>query len=60
MPRGNTTRVVRVTLDGAADVFGEPSLTVPDLEPVEKELLVELAASPENGAQCPAPRPTNS
>jgi hypothetical protein len=42
------------------DVFREPSLTALDLEPVEKELLVELAACPESDAQCPAPRPTNS
>lgn len=51
--QGNTVRVFRVSLDGAEDVSDEPSLAAPGLEPVEKELLVDLAACPESGAESP-------
>jgi hypothetical protein len=50
---GNTVRVFRVSLDGAEDVSEEPSLAAPGLDPVEKELLVDLAACPESGAESP-------
>jgi hypothetical protein len=50
---GNTVRVFRVSLNGAEDVSGEPSLAAPGLEPVEKELLVDLADCPASGATTP-------
>ena len=50
---GNTVRVFWVSLDGAEDVSDEPSLAAPGLDPVEKELLVNLAACPESGAESP-------
>jgi hypothetical protein len=50
---GNTVRIFRVSLRGAEDVIDEPSLAAPGLEPVEKELLVDLAACPESGAESP-------
>lgn len=50
---GNTVRIFRVSLDGAEDVSGEPSLAAPDLEPVEKDLVVDLADCPPSGAQSP-------
>jgi hypothetical protein len=51
--QGNTVRVFRVSLGDAEDVSDEPSLAAPDLAPVEKELLVDLAACPESGAESP-------
>jgi hypothetical protein len=50
---GNTIRVFRVSLNGAEDISDEPSLAAPGLDPVEKELLVDLAACPESGAESP-------
>lgn len=50
---GNTVRVYKVSLDGAEDVSDEPSLAQPGLEPVEKELLVNLADCPSSGATTP-------
>ena len=50
---GNTVRIYRVSLDGAQDVSDEPSLADPGLEPVEKELLVDLADCPASGATTP-------
>ncbi|MGI8910050.1 MAG: esterase-like activity of phytase family protein [Rubrobacteraceae bacterium] len=50
---GNTVRVFRVSLEGAEDVSDEPSLATPGLEPVEKELLVDLADCPPGGATTP-------
>jgi hypothetical protein len=50
---GNTVRVYKVSLDGAEDVSDEPSLVAPGLEPVEKELLVDLASCPPSGATTP-------
>lgn len=50
---GNTVRIFRVSLDGAEDVSGEPSLTAPDLEPVEKQLVVDLADCPSSGTESP-------
>ncbi|MBA3794048.1 MAG: esterase-like activity of phytase family protein [Rubrobacter sp.] len=54
---GNTVRVFRVSLDGAEDVSGEPSLAAPGLEPVEKELLVDVADCPSGGATTPGTQP---
>ncbi len=51
--QGNTIRVFRVSLEGAEDVSDEPSLAAPGLKPVEKELLVDLAACPEGDAESP-------
>lgn len=56
---GNTIRVFRVSLDGAEEVSDEPSLVAPGLEPAEKELLVDLAACPESGAESPGTQQTN-
>lgn len=50
---GNTVRVFRVSLDDARDVSGEPSLAAPDLAPVEKDLVVDLADCPSSGAESP-------
>lgn len=50
---GNTVRVYRVSLEGAGDVSDEPSLASPGLEPVEKELLVDLAGCPPSDATTP-------
>ncbi|QIN77812.1 esterase-like activity of phytase family protein [Rubrobacter marinus] len=54
---GNTVRVYRVSLDGAEDVTDEPSLAAPGLEPLEKELLVDLADCPSSGATTPGTQP---
>ena len=54
---GNTVRVYKVSLDGAEDVSDEPSLAAPGLEPVEKELLVDLADCPSSGATTPGTQP---
>ncbi len=54
---GNTVRVFRVSLDGAEDVSDEPSLAAPGLEPVEKELLVDVANCPTGGATTPGTQP---
>ena len=54
---GNTVRVFRVSLDGAEDVSDEPSLAAPGLEPVEKELLVDVADCPTGGATTPGTQP---
>ncbi|MGI8858684.1 MAG: esterase-like activity of phytase family protein [Rubrobacteraceae bacterium] len=50
---GNTVRVFRVSLEGAENVSDEPSLATPGLEPVEKELLVDIADCPPDGATTP-------
>jgi len=54
---GNTVRVYKVSLDGAEDVSDEPSLAAPGLEPIEKELLVDLADCPSGGATTPGTQP---
>ena len=54
---GNTVRIFRVSLEGAEDVSDEPSLAAPGLEPVEKELLVDLASCPSGGATTPGTQP---
>lgn len=54
---GNTVRVFRVSLAGAEDVSDEPSLARPGLEPVEKELLVDVADCPSAGATTPGTQP---
>jgi hypothetical protein len=48
---GNTVRIYRVSLDGATDVSGVESLATSDIEPVQKELLVDLADCPPDGAE---------
>jgi hypothetical protein len=54
---GNTVRVFKVSLGGAGDVSDEPSLAAPGLEPVEKELLVDVADCPSSGATTPGTQP---
>jgi len=54
---GNTVRVYKVSLDGAEDVSDETSLAEPGLEPVEKELLVDLADCVPGGATTPGTQP---
>lgn len=50
---GNTIRIYRVSLKRAEDVSDEPTLANPTLEPVNKELLVDLADCPSGGATTP-------
>lgn len=50
---GNTIRIYRVSLKGAEDVSDEPTLANPTLEPVNRELLVDLADCPSGGATTP-------
>ena len=50
---GNTIRIYRVSLDGAEDVSDVESLAESGLEPVEKELLVDLVDCPSDGATTP-------
>jgi hypothetical protein len=56
---GNTIRIYKVSLDSASDVSGVDSLATSDAEPVQKELLVDLADCPSNGATT-APGATQS
>jgi hypothetical protein len=51
--QGNTVRVFRVSLDGAADVSAAQSLAAPGLEPVSKEMVFDLAECPPDGATTP-------
>jgi hypothetical protein len=48
---GNTVRIYRVSLGGARDVSGVDSLAASNLEPLQKELLVDLANCPSSGAK---------
>ena len=48
---GNTVRIYRVSLDGAKDVSRVKSLAASNVEPVHKELLVDLADCPPSGAK---------
>ncbi len=48
---GNTVRIYRVSLDGAKDVSGVESLAASNVEPVQKELLVDLSDCPTGGAK---------
>ncbi len=50
---GNTVRIFRVSLKGADDVSSVESLAATGLEPVEKELLVDLADCPSGDATTP-------
>ena len=54
---GNTVRVFKVSLDGAEDVSDEQRLATSGLEPVEKELLVDVADCPPSGATTPGTQP---
>lgn len=47
---GNTVRIYRVSLGGAEDVSGVDSLATSNVEPVHKELLVDLSDCPPSGA----------
>jgi hypothetical protein len=51
--QGNTVRIYRVSLEGAEDVSDVESLAASGLEPVAKELLVDLADCPPDGATTP-------
>ena len=48
---GNTVRIYRVSLDGATDVSGVDSLAASNVEPLQKELLVDLSDCPSSGAK---------
>jgi hypothetical protein len=50
---GNTVRIYRVSLKGAEDVSGAESLAAAGVEPLEKELLVDLEDCPEGDAESP-------
>lgn len=50
---GNTVRVYGVSLKGAEDVSDRVSLAASGAEPLEKDLLVDLGACPEGGAESP-------
>ena len=54
---GNSVRVYQVSVAGARDVAGEPSLGAPGLAPLAKTLLVDLARCPPGGARHPAAQP---
>lgn len=54
---GNTVRVYKVSLEGAGDVSGEASLATTNIQPVEKELLFDLADCPPSGATTPGTQP---
>jgi len=48
---GNTVRIYRVSLDGAKDISNVESLAASNVEPVQKELLVDLSDCPPDGAK---------
>ena len=48
---GNTVRIYRVSLDGAKDVSNVESLAATNVEPLQKELLVDLSNCPSGGAK---------
>lgn len=50
---GNMVRIYKVSLAGAQDVSDEPSLASTDAQPLEKELLVDLADCPPDGVTTP-------
>jgi hypothetical protein len=54
---GNTVRVYRVSVAGAADVSAEPALADGGSDPLAKSLLVDLAHCPAAGAESPQPQP---
>lgn len=56
---GNTIKIYRVSLEGAADVSGVEGLATSEAKPVQKELLVDLADCPPGGATT-APGATQS
>ncbi len=47
---GNTIKIYRVSLKGAKDVSNVKSLAASNVEPVQKELLVDLGSCPSGGA----------
>jgi hypothetical protein len=54
---GNTVRIFRVSLVGAADVTATTRLSDPGATPLKKELLVDLVNCPPGGAVAPARQP---
>jgi hypothetical protein len=48
---GNTVRIYRVSLDGARAVSNVESLAATNVEPLQKELLVDLSDCPSGGAK---------
>lgn len=54
---GNTVRVYRVSLEGTEDVSDVESLATTNVEPLEKDLLVDLADCPPSGATTPGTQP---
>lgn len=50
---GNTLRIFRVSVKGEENVSDETSLAAPGVEPVEKELVVDLSDCPPSGATTP-------
>ena len=56
---GNTVRVFEVSLRGAKDVSDQGSLAATELEPVQKELLVDVAGCPSAGATTPGTQEEN-
>jgi hypothetical protein len=55
--QGNAIRVFSVSLAGATDVSSEASLDAPQLQPLPKQLLVDLADCPAAGATSPELQP---
>lgn len=51
--QGNTARVFHVSLAGAPDVSAEPTLAAPELTPLPKTLVVDLADCPPGDATPP-------
>jgi hypothetical protein len=51
---GNTVRLFRTSIEGARDVSAEPTLAAPELEPLAKTLVFDLADCPGDGATLPA------
>ena len=48
--QGNTVRLFRVSLEGAPDVAQAPNLAAPELVPLVKTLIFDLAGCPSEGA----------
>lgn len=48
---GNTVRIYRVSLEGAKDISNVDSLAATNVEPVQKELLVDLSDCPSGGTK---------
>jgi hypothetical protein len=55
--QGNTIRIFRVSVKSAPDVSNQPTLDAPDLAPVAKNLVVDVANCPSAGATSPQVQP---